>query len=352
MVQLKKLMVDEEGWFGRAKTKMGALVEERREQCGSDLLYSRQEPHCSRLSPAKPPILVFPQPNHSSSSFSNQTSHHRLSPAKPPILVFLQPNLPSSSFPSQTTHPRLSPAKPLILVFLQPNLPSSSFPSQTTHPRLSPTKPPILVFPQPNHSSSSFQSQTTHPRLSPAKPPIFVFPQPNHPSSSFLSQTTHPCLSPAKPPILVFPQSNHPSSSFPSQTTHPRLSPSHTTHPCLSPAKPPILVWMKAWMTLWVEALDKLMEVHWGIGSRSGKEWWWWRAEVRVGLPTNLLFLPQIAGQILLCPHLSSIPRFFQSYKREGIVPSPAKLNVSPQRCLLAHFEATLDFSRSEFTCP
>ena len=23
-----------------------------------------------------------------------------------------------------------------------------------------------------------------------------------------------------------------------------------------------------------------------------------------------------------------------------------------PQRCLLAHFEATLDFSRSEFTCP
>ena len=23
-----------------------------------------------------------------------------------------------------------------------------------------------------------------------------------------------------------------------------------------------------------------------------------------------------------------------------------------PQRCLLAHFEAALDFSRSEFTCP
>ena len=23
-----------------------------------------------------------------------------------------------------------------------------------------------------------------------------------------------------------------------------------------------------------------------------------------------------------------------------------------PERCLLAHFEATLDFSRSEFTCP
>ena len=23
-----------------------------------------------------------------------------------------------------------------------------------------------------------------------------------------------------------------------------------------------------------------------------------------------------------------------------------------PQKCVLAHFEATLDFSRSEFTCP
>ena len=228
MVQLKKLMVDEEGRFGRAKTKMGGLVEERREQCGSDRNHT---------------VLVIPQPNHPSSSFSNQT-----------------------------THPRLSPAKPLILVFLQPNHPSSSFPCQTTHPCLSPAKPPILVFPQPNHPSSSFPRKTTHPRLSPAKPLILVFPQPNHPSSSFLSQTTHPRLSPAKPPIFV---------------------------------------WMKAWMTLWVEALDKLMEVHWGIGSRSGKEWWWWRAEVRVGLPTNLLFLPQIAGQILLCPHLSSIPRFF-----------------------------------------
>ena len=29
-----------------------------------------------------------------------------------------------------------------------------------------------------------------------------------------------------------------------------------------------------------------------------------------------------------------------------------SKTNGTPQRCLLAHFEATLDFSRSEFTCP
>ena len=32
-------------------------------------------------------------------------------------------------------------------------------------------------------------------------------------------------------------------------------------------------------------------------------------------------------------------------------VSSPAKLML-PQRCLLAHFEVTLDFSHDESTCP
>ena len=29
-----------------------------------------------------------------------------------------------------------------------------------------------------------------------------------------------------------------------------------------------------------------------------------------------------------------------------------SKINGTPQKCLLVHFEAVLDFSRTEFTCP
>ena len=29
-----------------------------------------------------------------------------------------------------------------------------------------------------------------------------------------------------------------------------------------------------------------------------------------------------------------------------------SKIYVTPQRCLLAHFETIFDFSRNEFTCP
>ena len=52
----------------------------------------------------------------------------------------------------------------------------------------------------------------------------------------------------------------------------------------------------------------------------------------------------------LIKEHLREIdPRLWLFVLQSTIA---SKINVTPQRCLLAHFEATLNLSRSEFTCP
>ena len=67
------------------------------------------------------------------------------------------------------------------------------------------------------------------------------------------------------------------------------------------------------------------------------------------------IFLPQYFGNTILiffysyCPYFPPLREVNASHKFCTIA---SKINVTPIGVLLAHFEATFDFSRSEFTCP